>query len=116
MPSEITPTIAPVMNEPKTSAEYLTRAWTRLAEQKNQEAEADFLQVIQMDSQPADAYYGLGLALNRAGHKQAARQAFQQAMDLVKANVFADSPRHGTILRNLIQSQIFMLGESGKTE
>ena len=61
---------------PQSTAEYLERGWLFYSHQKNEQAEADFRQVLQQEPDNADAWYSLGLALKALGKGPQAIDAF----------------------------------------
>jgi len=103
----------PNIQEPQTANEYLQRAWLHLAKRESAEAEMDFKQVLMLNNQIADAYYGLGLTNLEQGHQDSAMNAFRQALDLINSRLIKEEPQRGTVLRNLTISQIRMLENGG---
>lgn len=95
--------------DPQTPSEFLQRAWSRLAGKNIEGADDDFNQALRMDDQLVDVFYGLGLVRLQQEQEDAALQAFEQVLALIKAGVLADMPQRGTVLRNLTNSQIQMI-------
>jgi tetratricopeptide (TPR) repeat protein len=60
------------------------KAWGAHRAQRNGEAIRDFEQVLKSDNQNVDAYYGLGLAQRASGQYDAARTAFEKALQLAQ--------------------------------
>lgn len=67
-----------------------------LRNDKLDEAENQFAQAIRLDNNYANAYYFLGLVLDKKGQKKIAIKAFEKVLDLNKGNELVEK-----ILRNL---------------
>jgi len=102
-----------INQEQPNAEEVLQRAWLHLAKKELVEAEMDFRQVLELNNQYADAYYGLGLANLELGHRDTAKSDFDQALDLINSHLIKEKPQRGTVLRNLTISQIRMLDNEG---
>ena len=94
---------------PQTAEEYFQRAWGYYVKGDQNKAEQDFQQALSVDSQSVEAYYGLGLTLKMQGSLEPALQAFEKAIDLVKAGVMREDRVRATMLRNLAEWHIYSL-------
>jgi Tfp pilus assembly protein PilF len=91
---------------PQTAEDYFQRAWSYYVKGDQNNAEQDFQQALLADSQSVEAYYGLGLTLKTQGSVEPALNAFEKAIDLVKAGVMQDDRVRATMLRNLAEWHI----------
>jgi len=100
---------------PQTAEDYFQRAWSYYVKGDQNNAEQDFQQALLANSQSVEAYYGLGLTLKMQGSLEPALQAFEKAVDLVKAGVMHEDRVRATMLRNLAEWHINSL-KSGVNE
>jgi tetratricopeptide (TPR) repeat protein len=91
---------------PQTAEDYFQRAWSYYVKGDQNNAEQDFQQALLADSQSVEAYYGLGLTLKMQGNLEPALQAFEKAIDLVKAGEMQEDRVRATMLRNLAEWHI----------
>ena len=103
-PNESKPT-----DDPQTSSYFFKNAWEQYVKGDYSGAEASFARAISLDSQSAEAYYGLGLALKPQGRNEAAIIAFQKAIELLQADTQEKNLIRGVMLRNLAQAHIRMI-------
>ena len=103
-------------NEPQDPNGFFQRGWEEHAKGDQAGAEASFKRAISLDSQFAEAYYGLGLIYKTQGRNEAAILAFQQAIDLIQENTQQKHPTHGVMLRNLAKAHIRMIQETQNPE
>jgi len=74
-------------------------AWSRLGNGENLHAEELFRQVIDLNPQVVDGWYGLGLALKVQGRKEEAIRCFQKALELIEIGLVADRTRRSMVRR-----------------
>jgi Flp pilus assembly protein TadD len=79
--------IASLLQTPRLISSYqFQQGLTSYDEGDYQESALAFRQVIQHDSDNADAYYNLGLALSQAGKLDQAIAAYQKSLELTPEN------------------------------
>ena len=96
-------------DDPQTHSDIFKHAWEQYVKGDYGGAEASFARAISLNSQYAEAYYGLGLALKPQGRTEAAIVAFQKAIELLQADTQQKNPIRGVMLRNLAQAHIRMI-------
>jgi tetratricopeptide (TPR) repeat protein len=79
------PKADPTEINPENAADYVKRGYAFHARKEYAKADEDFRKAISMDSQSAEAHYGLGLNLKTQNKKEEAIKAFQQALDFMNA-------------------------------
>lgn len=62
----------------------LAQAWAHHREHRNEQARDEFNHILRSDSNNIDALYGLGLAERALHNTDAAKQAFERCLALVK--------------------------------
>ena len=73
---------------------YLRRGWAYHARGKQQEAEQDIRQAIEMDADSVDANYLQGLIMKAQGKNQEAIASFKKAIDLIEAGKIEDKAKN----------------------
>jgi tetratricopeptide (TPR) repeat protein len=101
---------------PQTAEDFFQRAWTLYVKGDQNNAEKDFQQAINSDSQSVEAYYGLGLTLKLQGRTEPALQAFEKAIELVTAGVMQDDRVRASMLRNLAEWHINSIKQTQTVE
>jgi tetratricopeptide (TPR) repeat protein len=91
---------------PQTAEDFFQSAWKSYVKGDQENAEKDFQQALSIDAQSVEAYYGLGLTLKLQSRTEPALQAFEKAIELVKAGVMQDDRVRATMLRNLAEWHI----------
>ena len=97
------------MGEPTNRLAETGAGWTEYARSRPVDAEAAFRQVLALNQQSADAWYGLAMSLRAQDRKEDAIQAFQQAVDLLTKLHIADNPTRVLMMRQLAQAHINQL-------
>lgn len=107
--SQQTPLESNSPDEPRAPSEFFSRGWEQYVKGDNANAEDSFTRAVSLDSQFAEAYYGLGLTLKIQGRDEAAIDAFQKAISLLQANTEQKNLIRGVMLRNLANAHIRMI-------
>jgi tetratricopeptide (TPR) repeat protein len=81
------------MAEPTTEPQYVERGMVFYARKRYAEAEKDLRAAIGLDPKSIDAYYSLGMVLKAQQKADEAVNAFQHAIDLLKASAGDANPR-----------------------
>lgn len=83
----------------QTPDELLLRGWGYRVKHKPEEAESDFLKVLQAEPKNVDAQYGLAQVFMEQGKKDEAIKAFNQAAKLLDDGVLSADPVRSSMLR-----------------
>jgi len=86
-----------------TATEFASRGWLFYSHQKYEKAVDDFHQVLEIDKNDVDGWYGLGLSLKFAGSTVDAVEAFNKVLGLI--NTLEDKQR-ANVLGRLVKGQI----------
>ena len=79
--------------EPQTSEDYIERGWRHYSKKEFYRAEADFRKALEMNADPIDTLYALGMTLQASGRPPEAIQAFEKVIELLQTAAPADNAR-----------------------
>jgi tetratricopeptide (TPR) repeat protein len=87
------------MAVPTSAGEYQRRGMAYYARKQFSEAEADLKKAISLDGTYTDSFYSLGMVLKALNRKEDSIAAFNQALELIKANPEASSTKYDMLRR-----------------
>jgi tetratricopeptide (TPR) repeat protein len=111
------PSIEPIPQaEHQAPGDFYKHGWEQYVKGDYAEAEISFNRAVSLDSQYAEAYYGLGLTLKIQGNHQAAIDGFNKAINILQTESEQKSQIRGVMLRNLANAHIRMIQDNQNLE
>jgi tetratricopeptide (TPR) repeat protein len=93
----------PATMNASTAMEYASRGWLYFSNQNFEKATHDFRQVLNIDKNEIDTWYGLGLSLKASGSADEAVEAFNKVLELIR---LIKDKQQANILERLAKGQI----------
>jgi tetratricopeptide (TPR) repeat protein len=92
-------------NTPSTADDFVAKGWANHVYGEHADSEANFRKALEINSQSAEAYYGLAMSLKSQNQLQPALEAFEKVIALINADQMKEDPVRASMLRNLATTQ-----------
>lgn len=96
---------SPTGNTPSTADDFVAKGWANHVNGEHADSEANFRKALEINSQSAEAYYGLAMSLKSQNQLQTALEAFEKVIALINADQMKKDPVRASMLHNLAITQ-----------